>query len=194
MIGANAVKSFERLLDRALHDHCSADPADRCVVKFLPLGAPPQLKPAEMANRRLISLGISSYLFRVVLLFDFASDPATRQYLARSARIDTPMLDGKALNDAYGEFVNMVCGAVNRGLHGEFRHSGMSTPFALESSCCNYLEILQPDAVLTATATINDDVQLRVIAALCGAADVELDFSIETAALAEANSGELELF
>jgi len=190
MISASAIASMEWLFDKALRDNSILGPEDNCVVASqadlaLPVGS---------ATHRLVVLNISSYVFRIVALFDFGTDAATVAHLAKIMRRGDEILKGQALLDAFGEFVNRICGEVNRGLSTNFRHVGMSTPFVLENTCVNYLSILKPSQVSTFEVAINDAVHFEAIVCICVDSATSLDFKIDRLAHEETSSGELELF
>jgi hypothetical protein len=190
MISASATASIEWLFEKALRDNSILGPEDACVVR-IKADMPP---PVESATRRLVVLNIASYVFRIVALFDFDTNAATLAHLARIMRRGDEILDGRALLDAFGEFVNRVCGEVNRGLSANFRHAGMSTPFILEHTCLGYLSILKPSHVSSFEVTVNDAARFDVIVCICVDSETSLDFHVDRSAQEDAASGELELF
>lgn len=191
MISAKAITSIGWLFEQAIRENSVAGGQDRCVVTSRPLAAMPQ---ADAAKRQLVVLNISSYVFRIVALFVFESDAATATHFARVLRSNQPQLQGQALLDAYAELTNMICGAVNRGLRADFRHSGMSTPFLLESSCADYVSILNPSHTHAYDVEINESVRFQLVVCSCVAASANLDFDIDRSTREEEVSGELELF
>lgn len=189
MISSNAIASIEWLFENSLRDNVVRGAEDSCVVTFhadLP-------SVASKTPRRLFVLNISSYVFRIVTLFEIGTDAATVEQISKIMGSDDALKD-QALLDAFGEFANRICGEVNRGLTRIFRHVGMSTPFILENSCLSYLSILGPSHVLTLKVVINDLVNFDVVVCICVDDETNLDFQVERAAQAEASSGELELF
>ena len=187
MISAGAIASITWLFEKALLNNSVRSAADRCAVSFHADIVP------DNAPQRLITLNISSYLFRVVALFGFNRDAATVAYFARLMQRGDVMLEEKALLDALEEFANMVCGEVNRGLSASFRHVGMSTPFVLENGCLGHLAILKPAQTQTIKVVINDSVIFEVIVCTCVDAATTLDFRVDRAEQ-ETSSGELEMF
>lgn len=191
MITANASTSIDWLFEKSVRDNSVLDAGDRCIVT----AKAEMAAPIDGANRQLVVLNISSYVFRLVALFDFATDAATVSHLARLSRSPDKALEGQALADAYAELVNMICGAVNRGLCAEFQHAGMSTPFLLETSCAHYLPALAPTRVKSYEVVINDAVRFDFTVCICVANASTLDFTIDRTEKQEvASSGELELF
>lgn len=191
MITANASASIDWLFEKAVRDNSVPDAGDRCVVTAKPETA----APVDGTDRQLVVLNISSYVFRIVALFDFDTGAATAAHLARLLRRHDKELEGQALLDAYAELVNMICGAVNRGLCAEFQHPGMSTPFLLETSCARYLSALAPTRVKSYEVVINDAVRFDFTVCICVANASTLDFTIDRTEKQElASSGELELF
>jgi hypothetical protein len=114
--------------------------------------------------------------------------------MVRMTRSQVPDLDAQALTDAYAELVNMVCGAVNRGLGVPFPHIGMSTPYILESSCVKYAAALDPQYLQRYEVLINDAVRFNLTICLCAGADTTLDFRIDTYEAEAESAGELEMF
>jgi len=195
MISANAEASIERLFENAIRGNIAL-PDDRCRIDWRDgRAAAASVDAANAANnkRRLVALTVSTYLFRIVALFDFGNDPATAAHLARLSRSGKTALAGQELHDACNELGNIICGEVNRGLSSRFRHAGMSTPFVLESSCIEHIESLAPSAVWRAEVTVNDEVRFVADVCLCAGRDADLDFHIEAEQQVE-TAGELELF
>lgn len=190
MITPDAIASIDRLFEKSIRDRSLAGPDDFCEVAIVPDVAP----SAVEGKRHLVALTISSYLFRFVALFDFGRDAATLAHLAKLAHSPESALEGQALADAYAELVNMICGGVNRGLSTVFRHSGMSTPFVLESTCAGHLQILDPARYSTFKVTINGSVRFDVLLCVCLAPDTTLDFRVDRDEAEEAAAGELEFF
>lgn len=190
MFTAKAVTAINGLFETAIQNHARADAAEACVVDYV-AQAPALSKDGKGL---LVVLNISSYLFRIVALFDFGTDQASTAHLARLVRSNESTLSGQALHDACSELVNMICGTVNRSVCSSFRHAGMSTPFILERSCAQYLAEINPSATQALAVTVNETVHFNVTICLCCAADTEVDFSVEETQLEEAESGELELF
>lgn len=190
MISPKAAASIAWLFERALRENSVAGPQDQCLVTR----RPPAALPGDDAKKQLVVLSISSYVFRIVALFVFDTNPQTAAHFAKLARSTNPHLQGQALSDAYAELVNMICGAVNRGLRADFRHSGMSTPFVLESSCAQYVSILNPSQTHAFEVVVNDGVRFQLIVCTCVAGGANLDFDVDRSAQEEEVSGELELF
>lgn len=190
VISHSAAASIAWLFEKALRDHSVAGPENECAITVRTKGTP----APEDANHRLVILNISSYAFRIVTLFDFPTDRATVAHMAKIMRRGEEMLQGQTLLDAFEEFANMVCGAVNRGLSAKFRHVGMSTPFLLENTCASYVSIFKPTEVQAIEVAVGDTVRFQVLVCICVDNQTTLDFHVEREAHVEASSGELELF
>ncbi len=191
MITASALSSIEWLFEKSVRENSCVDPEDSCVVISLPEVA----SISKLVNRKLVVLNLSSYIFRIVALIEFNSDVSTLEYMAKISRSPDKKLDDHALLDAYAEFVNMICGAVNRRLNAEFGHVGLSTPFFLDSACVSYLSLLNPTAIKSFEFVINGLAHFRLTACICVARDETLDFEIDQSDDQEdASSGELEFF
>lgn len=189
MISQSAKSGLEWLFEKAVRANSVCE-GDNCTVVKIATEMPPLAK----INQQLVVLTISSYEFRIVALFQFNDDAATNEHMVRMTRSPTPDLDEQALTDAYAELVNMVCGAVNRGLGVPFPHIGMSTPYMLESSCANYATALQPQYLQRYEVAVNEAMRFNLTVCLCTGADTSLDFRIDTYEAEEESAGELELF
>ncbi|WP_156970618.1 hypothetical protein [Andreprevotia chitinilytica] len=181
-----AVAAIEWLFEQSIQDNIHAGSGENSRFDKR------KITQAEQGERKLVVLNISSYLFRIVALFDFDSSPSTVQYLQRHSRSQD--LQGQLLLDAYAELVNMICGKVNRALCEAFRHAGMSTPFFLESSCAAYVDLLEPTHAQTYEVAIGDDVRFNLIVCICSSDDGQVDFDVDRTAQPEEIGGELELF
>ncbi len=189
MITTNTIHSINQLFEHSLRACSLPSPDDRCTITFRP--DPPQVIGED---HRLIVLTISSYGFRIVALSDFNMDTVTTSHLARMARSNSATLAGQALLDAYAEFLNMVCGGVNRSLNVVFPYTGMSTPFLLEHSCLQYLSVLNPAHTQYIDMVINDTVRFGFTVCLCVNQESPLDLRIDKTVQEASSSGELELF
>lgn len=195
-VSAKASASLQWLFERALRENLDSDGAG-CDIHVVPelagLGA---AEPGQ-APRHLVVIGISSYLFRLVVLFDFDTAPDTLAYLARRAGGDQAALQGGALADAYGELVNMICGATKRYLHDDFPHTGLSTPVLLDSSCARYVGALRPSHSLAYDVRTEAGMRFRMAVCVCVSAGATLDFAVErreSSESAAAAAGEIEFF
>jgi hypothetical protein len=90
--------------------------------------------------------------------------------------------------------VNLICGKVNRDLGKAIFHSGLSTPFFLESTCAQYLSILNPTHTHIIDAVVNDNVHFSLTICICTAADAAIDFQMDQSTQTETATGEMELF
>lgn len=192
MISRDAREAIEWLFDKAIHEHSLKDAADHCEI-HLQTGGEGE-REGNAATAHLVVLNISSYLFRIVALFEFERNGGMKTHLAGLLGLDERSLNEQALCDAYAEFVNMVCGAVNRGLSACF-HAGMSTPFFLESACVDHVAILQPTEVRVLKVVINDTARFRLTLCIQVAHNETLDFRLERHQEQQVESnGELEFF
>lgn len=190
MISAKAIAAIEKLFDDSLQANSIASPEDACVVTTLANVG----QPDKAEKHQLVLITISSYSFRIVTLFDFNENAETAAHLAKVLHRTDKLLSGQALFDAYSEFINMVCGKVNREICTAVPHLGMSTPFALESACAQYLSTLKPTHIHPIEATVNQSVRFRITVCICAANDANLDFQIIHSAQHNTPTGEMELF
>lgn len=188
MISERALESFEWLFENSVRENCISDNDDVCVVSSWS-----DAVPSSLVTRELVLLNIATYIFRVVTLIEFSKDKSTIAHLSRVLRRPESELQGQALQDAYAEFINMICGSVNRKLGQEFRHVGMSTPFVVDATCANYLHILKPTATRSYEFVVNDFARYRLTICVCVASERKLDFNVDRTHQEE-ESGELEFF
>jgi len=131
----------------------------------------------------VLLMTISSFTFRLIIVFQVSEGQLTRDYYAQGAR-------GKTLDETFSEFANMCCGALGRELFSQFRHIGLSIPYLLEWQCAKYLGELNPRMISTYDITIQDSVRIK--ATLCMCCERQVEFA--PAAIEAAQSmGELEL-
>lgn len=175
MIGPQAQDSFERIFFSAARTRLVTDLQHAC-----------EIAPAsgDALGEHAVLLTISSMQFRLLLLLHVKDDEATRAYYLSGP--------GSALVDAFMEFGNLCCGAMNQQLLEHFPDLGMSTPYALGSQCLPYLRELKPDHVKSYALTIDGTVRLG--ATLCICTRSPLDFVVAQSAEMHESAGELELF
>ncbi|MBV8634226.1 MAG: hypothetical protein JO002_07030 [Burkholderiaceae bacterium] len=188
MLTPRSIHAIEWLFQQSIGENVRT--ADQRAPQISPVVQPPTYD--TRTRRRLVVLNLSSYQFRIVALFDFADDDATRHYLCRHARADK--LDEQVLLDAHAELVNMICGQVNRSLCDVFRHVGMSTPFFLESDCVSHVALLKPTHTAHLDVNAQDGVRFGVTLCVCTADSARIDFDVDRSQPVEESAGELELF
>lgn len=145
-------------------------------------------------ERRLLALTLSSYTFRIIVLFDFRLDASTTTFLATLFRNKERNFTERALTDALSEYVNMVCGNANRLLASESLHTGMSTPFLLETTCKKHIQKIGPEQNLVLRVKADEAVEFELVLCICTAKGTTLDLEPRPQETAETFSGELELF
>ncbi len=194
-------RSLRASLTRTPEDVCAIVPAPTPGLSAQPLpGAKPALAgqrgPARQSSPAgepgsvgqpgeiLLVVTISSFVFRLLTLFQVGADPATRAYYVSAAQ--------QSLDEAFREFANMCCGALNRELSEQIPHLAMSIPYTLSSQCLAFLGELRPSFLSSSAVTINDSVRLQVTLCMCCSAAV--DFVASAAPVAETTAGELEMF
>lgn len=178
MLSEQAKQNVEHAFQRALRAGLTRAAGDVCTIA--PAGG---TLPGETAGETLLVITISSFVFRLLTLFQVSANPQTRAYYAGGA--------GESLNEAFCEVANLCCGALSRELSQQFPHLAMSIPYTLSSQCMAFLGELHPQHLSSTTITINDSVQLRATLCICCAAPV--DFAAAAVAI-EDNTGELEMF
>lgn len=136
----------------------------------------------RQGRQLLVSLGVCSFDYRLVLLFQVDDDAATRAFFG----------GGEVALDQLGEFVNLVCGSLNRSLQRAYPSTGMSTPFSMSGTCFDHIQILRPDLSAMLSFLLGSKIRLRIAYAL----SLGRDFAfVESDPVEESSSmGELELF
>jgi hypothetical protein len=184
MISERARSSFDLLLQRAMCEHLSGAGEAPCEVEVIE-------GIDHIEEDEFVVLTVSSYLFRLVVLFYFSNDEITREHFAKLIRTPSKHLDDKVFYDAVSEFGNLCCGSINRDLGRHFPHVGMSTPNVLRRGSIAFLGTLGAEYIQHFKIDINST--LRFHATICVCEYGDLDFNAETK-VAEENLGELELF
>lgn len=179
MVSDNAKEALDRIFARAAGSCLAVNAGDRVEVERLPgsgfVGLP---------GRDIVVLTISSYRFRLLIVFHLDADGAAgRHFVAADS--------GRAFAEGFGEFGNLCCGAMNRELGKHFVHTGMSTPYLLEGACAAYLHELKPAHLAQHRIRINDGITLHATLCLCAYGAV--DFCADADVAAE-DTGALELF
>ena len=139
--------------------------------------------PGAQLGSKLLLITISSFVFRLVTVFQVSDEHLTRAYYTDGA-VNT-------LEEMFAEVANMCCGALNRELSVQFKHLAMSIPYGLESQCTAFLDELRPSFRTSYDITINDAARMRVTLCMCCSRPVE--FAPPAAVVSHAG-GELEIF
>ena len=121
-------QSIEQAFHRSLRASLTRAPADVCAIA--PASGSGEFGPS---GEILLVVTLSSFVFRLLTLFQVREDAATRAYYVGVAE--------QSLDEAFREFANMCCGALNRELSQQIPHLAMSIPYSLGSQCLEFLEI-----------------------------------------------------
>ncbi|RZI85627.1 MAG: hypothetical protein EOP38_04455 [Rubrivivax sp.] len=184
MISANAKDSFDHLLTKAMKSTLVASPDDVCEVRVID-------SHAEIKEKKVVILTVSSYLFRVMAFVHFTLDARMKAHLASINRAEVADMDDQAFYDVIGECGNICCGALNRELGVFYPHIGMSTPNILDRNCIDYLQQLDAGYIQHFEVRINDSITMHASLCVCDYADI--DFSVDKTESTE-DTGELEMF
>jgi hypothetical protein len=172
--------NIERALQRAARAFLPRDPGDTCLI--VENREPPTAAPGE----KLILVTISSFKFRLLLIFHIDAEPALASYFQEQGA-------QRGIEEAFYEIANMCCGTLNRDMAHDFKHLAMSVPYTLAGPCMEYIADVRPEYISRSTVTINDNVRVRLTLCLCCSAPVS--FSATGAEREpESDSGKLELF
>ncbi|HJW72935.1 MAG TPA: hypothetical protein VJ486_08760 [Geothrix sp.] len=184
MISERARASFDTLLKRAMCEHLSVSPEVPCEVEVIE-------GIDHIEEEEFVVLTVSSYLFRLVVLFYFTGNEETREHFAKLIRTPAKRLDDKVFYDAVSEFGNLCCGSINRDLGRHFPHVGMSTPNVLRRGSIAFLDTLGAEYIQHFKIDLGTSIRFHATICVCEYGD--LDFNAE-AKVVEENLGELELF
>jgi hypothetical protein len=184
MISEQAKKGFDHIFKKAVIANITVSPDDFCEIELIN-------NPEEISEDEFSVLTISSTFFRLITLFHFNSNDATKNYFVKSSGLDVEAEDNSAFLDVFQEFCNICCGAMNRELNKTYFFLGMSTPYVLLRQCSHFISALDPGHVKHYRITINHSLVLHATLCICDYSDV--DFTVDTSEV-EDNTGELELF
>jgi hypothetical protein len=179
VISAQSKVGIDFIFDKAVRKSLILNSGDVCDIEPLAEG-----KGADLQDKDIFVLTISSFLFRVLTIFHIGEDLETRNYFFNNAA-------EKSFEEVFSEICNLCCGAMNQELLRYFPHLGMSTPYMLNGRCLPFLNELKPGYLSYHAITINGAVRLH--ATICVCAYAPIDFAVDQTAVAD-TSGELELF
>ena len=140
--------------------------------------------PGVKLGPKLLMVTISSFVFRLVTVFQVSHEQPTIDYYAGAAQ--------GTLDEVFAEVANMCCGALGRELSAQFKHLAMSIPYGLESQCTAFLQELAPRFQASYDITINDTARIRVT--LCMCCNRAVEFTPAAAVEVNHGGGELEMF
>ncbi|KAF1043368.1 MAG: hypothetical protein GAK35_02222 [Herbaspirillum frisingense] len=183
MISQSAKDGFDTLLQQALKASLvpSETSAEISVIEDV----------SAISEKKIVVLTVSSYLFRLMVMFYFTPDAATKGHFARLNRVDPAEMGEQAFMDAIAECGNLCCGILNRDLGRFFPHLGMSTPNVIDKNCAAYLQKLNCAHIQHFAVDMPESPRFHV--SLCISAYAEMDFAV-SADEDEVSTGELELF
>ena len=177
MLSERTVRNLSDAFQRSARATLVREAGDQCAI------VPAASSCAESRSGRILLMTISSFTFRLVIMFQVADGEPTRDYYAAGAA-------GKTLDETFCEFANMCCGALGRELHAQFPHLGMSIPYLLEWQCAQHLHELNPRLLSSFDLTIQGAARVKATLVLCCEHPLEFDPPMVEAAAA---GGELEL-
>lgn len=183
MISQRAKASVEHLFIKSVKANLLLSKDDHCHVSQAQ-----EDKRGKISQENILVQTISSFFFRLSVIFPIDQNASTTAYFSTNA-------SGQTLEDVLAEFLNLVCGHMDRELSLYFPHLGMSTPYALGSECLGFLEETKPEVLCNYTIFINDSMQLG--ATICMTSWGPLDFDATFDAMAkktEEAAGEIEFF
>lgn len=157
--GRNLADAFRRAAAATL----IRSAGDVCDIQTAAKATDPELK----TESPLLLITISSFVFRLVAIFQISGSEATRLYYTGSD-------SSAAAEEMFTEVVNLCCGALSRELSAQFKHLAMSIPYRLESSCLNFLGELKAGLTTTYDITINDAARMRATLCMSSSRPIEL--------------------
>jgi hypothetical protein len=179
LVSAQTKRHIAEAFCRSAGTSLVRDSADHCSV----VAADDRTRAAPLESDLLL-ITISSWVFRLLTIFQVSTSQVTRDYYIGGATERT-------LDDAFAEFANMCCGALNRELSQQFPHMAMSIPYKLSRPCIGYLDQLQPQYLSRFDITINESIQLQATVCMCCQVPVEF---VSTGGGINHDGGELEMF
>ncbi|WP_034292890.1 hypothetical protein [Herbaspirillum sp. RV1423] len=183
MLTQSAKDGFDTLLTQSLKSSLAPSGTQAC-VSVVP-------DRADIPEKKMVVLTVSSYLFRLMVMFYFTPDAVTRAHFARLNNIDEAEMSEQSFMDAIAESGNLCCGILNRDLGNFFPHIGMSTPNVIDSNCAAYLQTLNCQHIRHFAVDIEQSPRFHVT--LCVSAYADIDFTVSADELGS-DTGELELF
>jgi hypothetical protein len=171
--------NIERALHRAARSFLLRDPGDTCLI------VENREPPRTAAGEKLILVTISSFKFRLMIIFHIGAEPSLLSYFGGHG-------NQRSIEETFYEIANMCCGALNRDMIRDFKHLAMSVPYTLAGPCMEYIADVRPEYIASSTVTINGDVRVRLTLCMCCSAPVS--FSATGAESETTDSGTLELF
>ena len=179
MISTQTKQSINFIFAKAAKATLALASSDSCHVEVLP-----EKSEGELAGKHVLVFTISSFLFRVVVMFHIDSEESTRNYFLKGNI-------GKTFTEIFSEAGNLCVGKINHELLRYFPHLGMSTPYILDGSCVSFLSKLKPGYHSHHRITINSSIRLNATVYMCGYAPI--NFTADRT-IVEESTGELELF
>jgi hypothetical protein len=179
MISEQAKQGVNLIFTKAAKANLAVDSSDSIEIDLLR-----GTQVVETPEERIMVLTVVSYVFRLLVIFHMNRDKATEAYFTRSD-------PKREFDEVLGELGNLCCGAMNRELGNHFLHTGMSTPYMLESKCIPFLMELKPTYIAQHRIGINGAVFMHATLCLCAYAPI--DFQVDAASTVE-ETGVLELF
>lgn len=184
MIGLQARRSLDRMLEHGLRNALE-DPGTRAV----------DIAPCDGFNpgrgARLVLLMIASHGFRVVIAIAFPDTPPTHALLAALGRLPDAEDPAAAFHDAIAETGNMCCGTLNRELGRFHTHTGMSTPYVIDSGSAPHVAGLRHGYSRNLRIGIGGGTWLHASLTVDAHEPMDFDWAPEPS---PETAGELELF
>lgn len=142
-------------------------------------------KSHAMPGERALVLTISSYRFRLLIIFHFTDNIETRRSFHGAEK-------GIPLDDILGEVGNLCCGSIKHELGRSLPHIGLSTPYVLENRASRHIDSLKPTHVSRHRILLNHTSELHASLCLCAYGPFALAAPNPEPTAVE--SGTLELF
>ncbi len=173
------IETFQRIFLHALRKGLQRNSLESFVATSVSTDASYSDKEAI-----LIVMTVSSFAFRLMVLFNVVENQLNREYFIG----DTP---NQTFVEAFYEVANLCCGALNRDISRDISHLGMSVPVMLTQSCMEYIDALNPQYLESYSITLNETASVH--ATLCLSCSAPVSFSTDLSQIEE-DAGALELF
>lgn len=183
MISNQAQSGFEYIFKKAVTSNLVSS-TDFCEIRNCEFTEPDETEFAILT--------VSSPVFRFFTIFYFNVDDIAQDYFCnRPQNTSSHILDNIVCHDAFLEFCNLCCGAMNRELIKHYPYLGMSTPYVLLKKSSDFIHSLNPGYLKHFQLVINEVLILHATLCVCDFGVV--DFRVEVNAI-EDDTGGLELF
>jgi hypothetical protein len=195
MITERAKMSFDTIFPRCMEEALSSDAHQNWDIQAV--------SEKDITAKQFIMLTVSSYEFRLIVLFHFSSDATSRQYvldvLNKYAKDNEKVLSTDLTVSKYYDFLselgNLMCGVLKREIFQFYPHLGLSTPNILTKDSQQYVNGSPIDHAIHMKASTDDDIEFYGSIYVSSSGTLDFDPAAAINKSAEVvDTGALELF